>query len=144
MDLPMMEEHLIMMIGARPTVPGITGSIAILLFGIQCWRSRSKYLLWVYVWIRKLCYVSLKSEMIWNGRIFFSTSYCSMKKCRLVSEVGSANQEFACLCFENNISGKCRSVSGRKKPGQRQKQKELDRKSTRLNSSHVAISYAVF
>src|SRR5690625_52956 len=142
MDLPMMEEHLIMMIGARPTVPGITGSMAILLFGIQCWRSRSKYLLWVYVWIRKLCYVSLKSEMIWNGRIFFSTSYCSMKKCRLVSEVGSANQEFACLCFENNISGKCRSVSGRKKPGQRQKQKEFACFDSSTNLYKVEVNLA--
>src|SRR5438034_4561508 len=40
--------------------------------------------------------------------------------------------------------GICRADAGRDRGGDRRFHQELDRKSTRLNSSHTVISYAVF
>src|SRR5690625_6291870 len=96
--------------------------------------------------MKKLCFKLFKSAFLRGARAFLNTS-CPTGSCLCTAELspssirittpsnGIRSMLFALLVTKetSGMSQPCLMRSG-----------PLDRKSTRLNSSHVAISYAVF
>src|SRR5690606_42015995 len=93
------------------------------------------------------CHSSLYLSFFFNHPPTTEIYTLSLHDALPISNTGS-NRLRACpstaISLPNSVIAKCRSQRIRWRCSYRSQAKRLDRKSTRLNSSHVKISYAVF